>query len=112
MANTKRKALSFLAVSTLLGATGQLLFKFSFQFGFSSTFAFYMGLGLFAYVASTVFYFYVLSRMHLSWTYSISGISYVIAVVLAAALLQEYIPPIRWVGVLIVTAGIFLIGVS
>ena len=115
MNSTKRKNLAFISIATLLGAFGQLFFKLSFIQGNTAVFGYfglYLSLGLAAYVVSSAFYFYVLSRVHLSWAYSIGGIGYVLAVVLAAVIVQESIPPLRWVGVIIITAGVFLVGLS
>jgi uncharacterized membrane protein len=115
MAGTKTRNLAFIFVATLLGALGQLLFKLAFLqanlviYGY---FGLYLGLGLASYLVSSVFYFYVLSRVHLSWAYTIGGIGYALAVVLAAVVLNESVPLLRWIGVAVVTVGVFLVGLS
>ena len=68
--------------------------------------------GLGAYAISTAIYFYVLSRVNLSWAYSITGISYVVAVFLAASLLAENVSLFRWAGVLVIALGVVLVGIS
>lgn len=107
----KQKTLNIflIIVSTLLGAVGQLLFKYSFG---SDEFLLILFAGLLAYVVSTLFYFYVLSRVHLSWAYSFGGLAYVFAVVFAAVLLNENVPLLRWVGVAMIFIGVILIGIT
>jgi drug/metabolite transporter (DMT)-like permease len=96
--------------STFLGAIGQLFFKSSFVYG--PLFIPLLAIGILMYLASTVIYFYVLSRVHLSWAYSLGGISYIFTVIFAAALLQEAVPPLRWAGVGVIAVGVLLIGLS
>lgn len=109
MPNEKIRNVSFLVLSTFLGALGQLLFKYSFH---SISFAVFLALGLISYFASTIVYFYVLSRVHLSWAYSLGGLSYIFAVIFAATILSENVPPLRWLGVSIIFLGVLLIGIT
>ncbi|MEM3841336.1 MAG: EamA family transporter [Candidatus Micrarchaeaceae archaeon] len=106
----KHRYVGFLVISTLLGATGQLLFKAAFDKS-GSLVAFLLA-GLLAYIFSTIFYFYVLSRTHLSWAYGIGGMSYIFAVIMARLILLENIPLLRWIGVLVITAGVVLVEFS
>jgi uncharacterized membrane protein len=110
MKSYKRKNIMFLLVSTLLGAVGQLFFKDSFLD--KPIFPELLLVGLVAYGVSTLIYFYVLSRAHLSWTYGIGGLSYIFATLLAYAFLAESVPPLRWAGVMTITVGVILIGLS
>jgi uncharacterized membrane protein len=110
MREGKLRIIGMLLISTLLGAIGQFFFKYSFLNGIS--FMLFMLMGLISYAVSTAVYFYVLSWVHLSWAYSIGGISYVFAVVLAHFVLLESVPPLRWVGVLVISIGVVLIGFS
>ncbi len=103
----KARNILLLLGSTLLGAVGQFLFKYSFLGG---GFYMFLLLGLFAYGLSTVIYFYVLSRVSLTWAYGVGGLAYIFAVILANFI--EAVPPIRWIGVVIITAGVLLIGIS
>ena len=102
-----------LLVSTFTAAVGQLLFKLGLN-NTTSPALFVSGIliGLGAYAASTVFYFVVLSRVHLSWAYGIGGLSYIFATLFAAFILLENIPPLRWVGVAVIFVGVILIGLS
>lgn len=106
----KSANISMLVFSTLLGATGQFFFKYAFMEG--ALFAELLAIGIAAYLVSTVTYFYVLSRVHLSFAYSMGGLSYIFAVVLAALFLGENVPLLRWAGVLVIAAGVLLIGLS
>ena len=89
MESEKSKSIGLLVVSTLLGAMGQLFFKYSFVN--AGSFLILLLIGILAYAASTAVYFYVLSRVHLSWAYSVGGISYVFAVLLAVQVLMGII---------------------
>jgi uncharacterized membrane protein len=107
---TKIRNVGFLVVSTLLGAVGQLLFKYSFIN--KPFFAELLLSGLIVYGVSTVIYFYVLSRVHLSWAYGMGGLSYIFATIFAYFFLAENIPPLRWFGVIVIVIGAALIGFS
>lgn len=108
MKERKSRNLLMLLGSTSLGAVGQFLFKLS-VIG-SGTVYWLLGLGVLSYIVSTLIYFYVLSRVNLSWAYGIGGLSYIFAVMLANFI--ETVPVVRWVGVVVITAGVFLIGAS
>ncbi len=108
MQRRKAENITMLIGSTFLGAVGQLLFKYAL----SVHILYIIGAGVFAYFVSTLIYFYVLTRANLSWAYSVGGLSYIFAVILAAALLAENVPIIRWVGVIIITVGVVFVGSS
>lgn len=50
--------------------------------------------------------------VHLSWAYSMGGLSYIFAVLLAHLALGESVPFLRWVGVLVIAVGVAMIGLS
>ncbi len=110
MRESKIKNLSVLLVSTFLGAAGQFMFKYSFLGVGLAHLVIYLAFGLLLYGLSTVFYFYVLSRAHLTWVYGVGGLSYIFAVILANFI--EAVPPLRWIGVIVITVGVALIGFS
>jgi uncharacterized membrane protein len=95
--------------STTLGGVGQFLFKLSFSDG---SIILTLGLGIGSYLVSTAIYFYVLSRVHLSWAYGLSGLSYILAVFLSASVLGEAVSMLRWAGVLVIALGVVLVGLS
>ncbi len=113
MKEGKRLFVSIALVSTLLGATGQFLFKLGVSdlSSISGT-AYYLALGIMAYGLSTILYFYILSRVHLSWAYSMGGISYILASIFAMLFLGENIVPLRWVGIAVIAIGVALVGLS
>ena len=110
MRSEKLNSVIMLVFSALLGAIGQFLFKYSFDN--SPAFMPFFSLGLLSYVVSTFIYFYVLSRVHLSWAYSMGGLSYIFTVLLAYSVLGEHVPFLRWIGVLVIAVGVALIGIS
>ena len=69
-------------------------------------------LGLFLFGVSALFWLVVLSRVDLSIAYPIVGISYILIVLFARLFLNEHVPLLRWVGVVVVAAGIAIIGLS
>lgn len=70
----------------------------------------WLGLSLFG--VSSLFWMVVLSRIPLSVAYPFVGISYILIVLLSSVILHEHVPGLRWVGVLVVAAGITIIGFS
>jgi drug/metabolite transporter (DMT)-like permease len=68
--------------------------------------------GLVLFGISALFWLVVLSRVDLSIAYPFVGLSYVLVVGLARLLFHENVPPLRWVGVLVIALGITLIGFS
>jgi multidrug transporter EmrE-like cation transporter len=70
----------------------------------------WLGLALFG--VSALFWLVVLSRVPLSVAYPFVGLSYIAIVVGARVILGENVPPLRWVGVLVVAAGIAIVGLS
>ena len=108
MERKKAENITMLVGSTFLGAVGQILFKYAL----SAHILYIISFGILAYFISTLIYFYVLTRANLSWAYSVGGLSYIFAVVLAATLLAENVPPLRWIGVIIITIGVLFVGSS
>lgn len=67
-----------------------------------------VGLGLYALGAAV--WIVVLSRVDLSFAYPMLGLSYVMVVLVSVLFLHEHVPAIRWVGVLLIVAGVALVG--
>ncbi len=68
--------------------------------------------GLILFGISALFWLIVLSRVQLSLAYPFVGLSYVIVVGFSKLYLHEDVPPLRWLGVLVVAVGIALVGLS
>jgi drug/metabolite transporter (DMT)-like permease len=109
--SNKRALIFMLLISTMLGAAGQLLFKMGVTSDLGGLVTFIM-VGVSAYLVSTLIYFYVLSRTHLSWAYGFTGLSYIFASVVAFLFLGEQIPILRWIGIFVIAVGTLLIGTS
>ena len=109
MKESKKYIIMLITISTILGGIGQFMFKYAFK---DNSLALTIGAGLGIYAISTAIYFYVLSRVHLSWAYGLNGISYVVAVVLASTVLAEYVSPLRWLGVMIIVIGVVFVSMS
>jgi multidrug transporter EmrE-like cation transporter len=69
-------------------------------------------LGLILFGISSIFWLVVLSRVPLSVAYPFVGISYVVIVLMSRLVLNEAVPALRWVGVLVVAVGLTIIGLS
>lgn len=66
------------------------------------------GLGLF--VLSAVSWLLVLSRVPLSVAYPFVGLTYVLTTLFSRFVLRESVPYTRWLGVLLILAGIIIVG--
>ena len=116
-----------MTIASAATATGQILIRRGMQaMGSLETYA---PLALIAYfvqalshpyviagtVLNAVFYFLLLTT--LSWTgvtiaVPLSALEYGFAAVLAVAILQEQVPPLRWLGIMLVVLGILLISLG
>ncbi len=112
--NKKIYYIGISVLAAILGALGQLMFKYSLNiFNVKIDFGFVVLLfGIILYGLSTLAYFYVLSKMHLSWAYSIGGTSYIITVIFSKFILLENVPYLRWLGVFVILSGIIIVGWS
>lgn len=70
----------------------------------------WLGLALFG--ISALFWLVVLSHVPLSLAYPVVGVSYIFIVAFSRLILHEQVPPLRWIGVVVVAVGIALIGLS
>jgi multidrug transporter EmrE-like cation transporter len=68
--------------------------------------------GLFLFGISALFWLVVLSQIDLSLAYPVVGLSYVLIVGFSKLVLHEHVPTTRWIGVIVVAAGIAVIGWS
>ena len=68
--------------------------------------------GLVLYGISAMFWLVVLSRIPLSVAYPFVGMSYVVVVASARFALNEQVPLLRWLGVIVVAIGIVMVGLS
>jgi uncharacterized membrane protein len=66
-----------------------------------------LGIGLQA--TFFVIYLTLLSRASVSQVLPLTAIDYVVVALLAQLLLAEVVTPARWAGILLITAGVFLV---
>ncbi len=69
--------------------------------------AIYAGLVLFG--LSALVWLVVLSRASLSFAYPFAALTYVLILLFDLLILDETVPPLRWAGVALIVAGIFLV---
>lgn len=60
---------------------------------------------------ATFFFMYLtlLSRASVSWVLPLTAIDYIVVALLAQVMLAEAVTPIRWAGIGLITAGVFLV---
>ncbi len=68
------------------------------------------GLGLYAF--SAVVWLTVLSRVPLSFAYPLVALSYAFTPLLASFLLGESLPSLRWLGIVTICLGVFIVSRS
>jgi len=64
--------------------------------------------GLF-YVVATAIWIFLLSKLPLSLIYPLQSIVYVFALIIAMVVFKEVIPITRWIGVIVILIGVFLV---
>ncbi len=65
--------------------------------------------GLACYVVSVVVWLMVLSRVEVSFAYPILSVGYIVTAVAGRYLFDEALTPIRWVGIIVICIGVYLI---
>ena len=115
-----------LAVSAaLMGAVAQVLMKHGMKiigeitlWGMAKNFVVYLFtnpfifFGIAIYALSTVVYLTALSRGDLSFVYPLISVSYIFAAVFAFFIFGEKISVIRWIGIITIFTGVFLVARS
>ena len=69
-------------------------------------------LGLFLYGVGAVAWILVLSRVDLSFAYPFLAFNFILITISSRILLSETVPLLRWIGILIICAGILVVAVS
>jgi len=65
--------------------------------------------GLLIYIFTTVLWFYILSRVQLSTAYPMQSLCYVFTAVISFFIFKEGIATVKWLGLILITAGAFLV---
>ncbi|MGH7454236.1 MAG: EamA family transporter [bacterium] len=112
-------------MAVVLGVIGQLLNKKGLNllghidftsnlFGAYAKIVFspYVIIGSLIYLVSVFFWLFGLAKVDLSFAYPFLALSYVLVVLASWLFLGEQIPLLRWIGVLVICFGVFLISKS
>jgi len=70
----------------------------------------YIWLGIACLLAFFVAYMLVLTWADYSYVQPASSFSYAVVALLGYFLLGESVPPLRWIGILVICAGVFIVG--
>lgn len=65
--------------------------------------------GMFLYFLAGVTWAYLLTKLDVSYVQPILALTYVATPILAIVLLHENVPLLRWVGILVIIAGVFIV---
>ncbi|MFH1387098.1 MAG: EamA family transporter [bacterium] len=113
-----------MATSILLAVAGQLLMKKGMMaFGsfpasqllvkiipmFLNPWVFF---GFACFGLSSIFWLIVLSRMQLSFVYPMVSVAYVLVAICSMVFFKENVSLVRWAGIAVIIAGVFLISRS
>jgi drug/metabolite transporter (DMT)-like permease len=66
--------------------------------------------GFASYGVSSICYLVALSRLDLSVAYPMVGFGYILVMLISWLFLREPVTPLRWVGALLIFAGVWLVG--
>ncbi len=69
----------------------------------------YVLAGVVLYAGGSVFWLGALSRLDVSFLYPLASLGYIGAAVLALIFLKENVTLLRWVGIIVIVVGCFLI---
>ena len=119
-------AITYILISVLGGAIGQLLLKKGMNTMGAMTLSIsgfgnilwrigtnpFVVLGLFIYVISVIFWLVALSRVDLSYAYPFASLSYVIMLIASWWIFDENISLMRLIGTIIIGIGVWLISRS
>ena len=121
----KMSTVSFILIAVTIGIIGQLLVKgglnrlgnLDFSVGLIETylrifFSPLVILGALSTFSSAFFWIYALTKVDLSFASPFLALSYVLILLCSWVFLGENIPLIRWVGVAIISFGVFLVARS
>lgn len=68
--------------------------------------------GILIYTSSIFFWVYALSRVDLSFAGPFLALTYVLIILTSWLILGETIPFLRWLGVLVICFGVFLVSIT
>lgn len=68
--------------------------------------------GLILYVLSVAVWLFVLSRVDVSYAYPLSSLGYVLTALVGSWYLGEVLTPARWIGIMVILGGVYLVSRS
>lgn len=104
--------------SVVLGVIGQIFLKQGMR-GFSGNFSTlffhifqnpFVLLGFFLYFLSSLIWLKMLSKVELSYAYPMISLGYIFIVFLSWLVFKENISLWRWIGVILISVGVILVG--
>ena len=72
----------------------------------------YVFIGLICFCISSVFWLAVLSRLDLSLAYPMVSVAYIVTAIFSYYIFKENVSLIRWIGILTICLGVFLVSRS
>ena len=113
------KLVAYTTVQSLFLAFGQVFLKLAMmRMGkFSFTWKFFweaaqnwpLAASGISMLMATLLWFHILKHFEFSVAYPLTGISYIIGMAAAIFVFHEAIPYTRWIGVILIIAGVFLV---
>ena len=68
--------------------------------------------GVALYFSSAIIWQYLLTKLDISLVQPVLALTYVATPILAIFILGENVPPIRWVGIIVIIIGVFIVARS
>ena len=65
--------------------------------------------GMALYFASALVWSYLLTKLDISYVQPILALTYVATPILAIVILGEHVPTLRWIGIVIIILGVFIV---
>jgi multidrug transporter EmrE-like cation transporter len=118
----KMEAIALVLISVLLGVSGQLSLKqgmknignFELR-NFASAKVFklvtekFVGIGIVLYVIATLLWLVILSKAELSFAYPMLAIGYILIAIFSKIFFNENVTFVRFLGILLISTGVFLL---
>src|SRR4051812_4496029 len=69
-------------------------------------------IGVVLYFSAAIAWSFLLTKLQLSFVQPILALTYVLTPILAIVLLHEHVSPMRWIGVVVIIAGVYVVARS
>jgi drug/metabolite transporter (DMT)-like permease len=108
------KIFLFIIINDLLDTSAQLLMKTGvhhlFNFGNHDFLLFWTGMAI--YLSNFFLWMNILSKIDLSVALPLASSSYILIPIAAILFLHEFVPPLRWLGLILIVLGIIFVSQS